>query len=205
MLTALTSGLLLGLVAGLAPGPLMALTLSQSLRHGPREGCKVALAPLLTDPPVILLAVVLASRAADAQPLLGALSLAGGVFVLYLATETFRRPQLGPIPETEPPRSWLKGIAANLLSPHPWLFWMTVGASTLARALEEGWMAAIAFLASFYLLLVGCKITLALAAGGSRRWLSGRLYHVLLRILAALLLCFAVLLLHEGWQLLFFE
>lgn len=36
----LLSALLLGLYAGLSPGPLMALLLAQTLRHGPREGFK---------------------------------------------------------------------------------------------------------------------------------------------------------------------
>ena len=38
MLSALAAGFLLGLTAGLAPGPLMALVITQSLRHGTREG-----------------------------------------------------------------------------------------------------------------------------------------------------------------------
>ena len=60
MLTALASGILLGLSAGLAPGPMLALVLAQTLRHGTREGCKVALTPLVTDPPIILVTLVLA-------------------------------------------------------------------------------------------------------------------------------------------------
>jgi threonine/homoserine/homoserine lactone efflux protein len=41
MMTALVSGVLLGLCCGLAPGPLLALVLAQTLRHGAREGCKI--------------------------------------------------------------------------------------------------------------------------------------------------------------------
>jgi threonine/homoserine/homoserine lactone efflux protein len=77
MLTALTSGLLLGLSAGLSPGPMLALVLAQSLRHGPREGCKVVLAPLLTDPPIILIALIVASNLAQLRPVLGIVSILG--------------------------------------------------------------------------------------------------------------------------------
>ncbi|MGD0905110.1 MAG: hypothetical protein ABR924_19595 [Terracidiphilus sp.] len=52
MTTALVSGVLLGLFCGLAPGPLLALVLAQTLRHGAREGRKIALSPLVTDAPV---------------------------------------------------------------------------------------------------------------------------------------------------------
>ena len=51
MITALASGAFLGLSCGLAPGPLLALLLAQTLRHGPREGCKIALTPLVSLSP----------------------------------------------------------------------------------------------------------------------------------------------------------
>ena len=60
MMTAFASGAFLGLSCGLAPGPLLALLLAQTLRHGPGEGCKVALAPLFTDAPIIVATLVLA-------------------------------------------------------------------------------------------------------------------------------------------------
>ena len=64
MMTALASGVLLGLSAGLSPGPMLALVLAQTLRHGSREGCKIALTPLVTDPPIILVTLALASKLA---------------------------------------------------------------------------------------------------------------------------------------------
>jgi hypothetical protein len=48
MMTALASGVLLGFSCGLAPGPLLALVLAQTLRHGAREGYKIALTPLVS-------------------------------------------------------------------------------------------------------------------------------------------------------------
>jgi threonine/homoserine/homoserine lactone efflux protein len=54
------------------------LVLAQTLRHGAREGCKVALTPLVTDAPIILVALVLASKLAELRLLLGSVSVAGG-------------------------------------------------------------------------------------------------------------------------------
>jgi len=39
------------------PRPLLALVLAQTLRHGAREGCKIALTPLVTDAPIIIVAL----------------------------------------------------------------------------------------------------------------------------------------------------
>jgi len=199
MLTALVTGLLLGAVAGLAPGPLMTLVIAHSLQHGAREGCKIAVAPLLTDAPIIIAALLVVDRIAEVKPLLGLLSLAGGAFVIYLAIETFR---------AQPPTienhgswhgSWLRGVLVNLLSPHPWLFWLTIGVVTLNRTLSVGWWAATTFLGTFYLLLIGTKIGLALLVGRSRRLLTKRTYQTILRTLATALAVFACLLLREGW------
>jgi threonine/homoserine/homoserine lactone efflux protein len=200
MTTALASGILLGISCGLAPGPLMALVLAQTLRYGAREGCKVALVPLLTDAPIILLALVLAAKLSALQMWLGVLSVAGGAFVLYLAVDTFRaeRPNAGA--GDAPSRSWGKGVLVNLLSPHPWLFWLTAGAATLAKAMAESWLAAAAFLAGFYLLLVGSKALLAVAAARSRGFLAGQAYRLIMRTLGLLLAGFAVLLLREGFR-----
>jgi threonine/homoserine/homoserine lactone efflux protein len=146
MTTALASGALLGLFCGLAPGPLLALVLAQTLRHGPREGCKIALTPLVTDAPVIALALALAAKMEQLRLLLGIVSIAGGAFVLYLAWEGFRPVRVAAEAPAEQPRSWFKGILTNLLNPHPWLFWMTVGAATLAKAMAQSWPTAVAFL-----------------------------------------------------------
>jgi threonine/homoserine/homoserine lactone efflux protein len=94
--------------------------------------CGLALGPLL--------ALVLAARLGQLHALLGIVSLAGGAFVLYLAWENVRPVRLDADALGERPRSWLKGILTNLLNPHPWLFWLTVGAATLAKAIAQGWV-----------------------------------------------------------------
>lgn len=55
-------GLSMGLSAGISPGPLLALVITASLRSGLKGGLLVALAPLITDAPIIILSVVLANR-----------------------------------------------------------------------------------------------------------------------------------------------
>ena len=71
----LLTGALLGLSGGLAPGPLLTLVANETLRHGARAGIGVALAPLLTDLPIVLITVGLlqppkveTTRAANSLP-----------------------------------------------------------------------------------------------------------------------------------------
>jgi threonine/homoserine/homoserine lactone efflux protein len=199
----LASGVVLGLAAGFAPGPLLALILAQSIRFGTREGLKVAAAPLLTDLPIVILATALVAAAAGtAGGVLGAISLAGAAFVAYLGIESIRATGVQAGRPDEAPRSWARGALVNALSPHPYIFWITVGAPILIRAWADGPLAAAAFLVGFYACLVGAKMLLAVIAGRSGGRLRGGAYRAVMVVLGALLLLFAVRLAGEGLRLL---
>lgn len=198
----LSAGVVLGLSAGVSPGPLFALVVSQSVRHGAREGMKVAVVPLLTDLPVILGTVFLLSRVGDFKPALGAVSVAGALFLLHLAYDSLRTGAPGLEAGADEPRSIRKGLLVNLLSPHPYLFWSTVGAPMLLKGWAESPASAAAFVAGFFGCLVGSKAVLALVSGRSRERLGGRGYVLLMRALGLLLALFALLLLKDGLTLL---
>jgi threonine/homoserine/homoserine lactone efflux protein len=203
VLELLATGALLGLAAGFAPGPLMALVLAQALRYGTREGMKVAAAPLITDLPIVVLATALVAFAAGvADWILGAIALAGAAFVAWLGLESIRTTGIEAGRPDDAPRSWTRGAVVNALSPHPYLFWVTVGAPVLVRAAGEGPLAAAAFLAAFYACLVGAKVALAAIAGASGGRLRGGAYRAVMVVLGGLLLLFAARLAWEGLSLL---
>ena len=193
-------GLLLGGSAGFAPGPLLTLVISETLRHGARSGIRVAVAPLVTDLPIILVTLLLLSRLSGLDGVLGVIAIAGGLFVLSMGVESLRVEGVEMGQEAVAPRSFLKGVMANALSPHPYLFWLTVGAPITAKALESGVTPAALFVASFYGALVGSKVLLAVVAGRSRAFLSGRLYRAVLRLLGLLLILLAIALVYDGLE-----
>ena len=158
-------GLSLGLGAGLAPGPLLALVIRSTLQDGIAAGVRVAFSPLLTDVPIIVVAVLLAASLPEEA--LGVLGLAGGGFVIWLGVEALREepaPAEAAAGAAAPQRDLLRGALTNALSPHPWLFWITVGAPILA---EGDVSDAVLFLAAFYLLLIGTKVVLAVTVGAA--------------------------------------
>lgn len=187
---------LLGLGAGLAPGPLLALVMTESLRGGAAAGIRVALAPLVTDAPIIALCWGLAGSLDAQSPWLAALSLAGALVVAHLALAQWRAAL--PEPGAGDGRGALgRGVAVNLLSPHPWLFWATLGGPLLAGAARESPWAPVAFLLVFYALLVGTKVGLAALTARWGRRLTGAGYRRACRLLAVALLAFALKL---GWE-----
>jgi threonine/homoserine/homoserine lactone efflux protein len=195
-------GILLGLSAGIAPGPLLMLVISETLRHGTRAGITVALAPIITDLPIIAASLLVLANLAGYGPVLGVVSLFGSLFLCYTGYQTLRvTPVDLALPGSEN-RSLAKGILTNLLSPHPYLFWITVGTPLVYRTLEQGPLSLAAFLGGFYLCLVGSKVMLAVGVGRSRALLRGRPYLYSMRLLGLLLLLFALLLLRDGISML---
>jgi threonine/homoserine/homoserine lactone efflux protein len=193
----LLSGILLGLSGGLMPGPLLALVASETLRHGARAGIGVALAPLLTDLPIILATVLLLRPLTDQTVPLALIHLGGGLYLAWLGLQgmRFRGVELEP---TAPAGSLRRGAIANFLNPSPYLFWLAVGAPTVLAAWRQGWPAVVAFVVAFYGLLVGSKVLLALALGRARHLLRSGGYIALMRGLGLLLLAYALLFLRES-------
>jgi len=202
MFSSLIAGILLGLSAGFSPGPLIAFVIAQTLRHGVHAGLRVALAPLITDLPIILVSVLVLAQLAHAQAMLGVISLLGAGFVGYLAYESFRTQHLDVQPSPASAQSLRKGALVNALSPHPYLFWFMVGAPTMVKAWQENALAAIAFLVGFYVCLVGSKLLVAVLVAQSRHLFVGNAYVYLMRVLGAFLFVFALLLARDGLGLL---
>ena len=202
MISFLSIGVILGLSAGFAPGPLLALVISETLRHGAAAGVRVALSPILTDLPIILASLLVLGKLSHVEPLLGVVSLGGGLFLLLLGYQNFQPAQIEPSSGTASAKSLAKGVLTNILSPHPYLFWFSVGAPTMVDAMDSGMLPGVAFLGGFYVCLVGAKILLAVLAGRSRTFLSGPVYRLIMKILGLLLIVLAGLLFRDGLQLL---
>lgn len=201
ILSYLSAGLLLGLSGGLTPGPLLTLVASETLRQGAAAGVRVALAPLLTDAPIIVATLLLLRPLADQQTPLALLHLGGGLYLGGLALEGLRF-RGADWPPAQPSGSLWRGVIANFLNPSPYLFWLTVGAPTVLAAWRESGLAVAAFIVAFYALLVGSKVLLAIGLGRGRLALRHRGYRILIRGLGGLLLGYALLFLYQGWRLL---
>ena len=202
MIHFLIIGTILGLSAGFAPGPLLALVVSETLEHDVRSGIKVALAPIITDLPIIVLTLFILARLAHFHNVLGVISLAGGCFILYMGYNSIRSKGAALNLDEVQPKSLTKGILANALSPHPYLFWFSVGGPTMTKAMDQGTFAAAAFVGSFYVLLVGTKIMLAMVVGRSKSFLNGKVYLYTMRFLGLALCALAMVLFGDGLQLL---
>lgn len=187
----------LGITSGLSPGPLLTLVISSALERGVAAGVRVAVAPLVTDLPIIVLTVLVTTRLPPIW--LEMLGSAGGVVVIYLGIRTWRRAAAGSL---RPGRisgasdTW-RGVAVNALNPQAWVFWMVVGGPIVTKAWARQPWEGVLFVVTFTCCLVGSKIVIASVVGRSRGRLDDRRYRQALKACAILLVVLGAWLL---WQ-----
>lgn len=204
LLSLLFQGTALGLTAAISPGPFQAYLISESLQSGWKKSYAIAFAPLISDAPIITLMLVLLNQFPPV--ILRAISVAGGLFVLYLAWGLWKAWRAGAGTEVDGSRLerrsgglW-KGVLMNVLSPGPYTFWGLVNGPILLGALHSSWFHGGAFLFGFYSVLVGGLLGIALLFSQAQR-LGGRVVRALLLASIVILVIFGEILIWRGFHL----
>ena len=192
-------GIGLGLAAGFSPGPLLTLVITSSLERGFGAGSRVALAPLITDAPIVLLALLVLRNLSDGWlALLGAL---GGCLVIFFGLQNLRRRSQTVQQIQRQSGDSLdiaRGALVNLLNPHPWIFWVTVQGPILLAGWRHDPRSAVAFVTAFYTGIVGSKVGMAALVSKGRHSLNERWYHRTLIACGLLLVAIGVWMLFQA-------
>ncbi|HET8542753.1 MAG TPA: LysE family transporter [Anaeromyxobacter sp.] len=160
-------GLVLGFSAAAQPGPLQAYLLAQSVRNGAGRTFPVTMVPLVSDPLVI--AVVLAALAQVPAGFLRVLQVMGGGILLWLGAGALRaarsaRTRGADSGDLRRPRGFWRAVFLNLTNPSVWIAWSVVMGPVVSAAWRASPARALAFVAGFYLFLVGGNLLLVLLA-----------------------------------------
>jgi len=167
----IVQGLGYGLTAAAQPGPFQTYVISQTMRKGWRRALPMALAPLVSDGPIIALVLLLLSQVPSS--LEHVLYMVSGVFILYLAVNAFfawrNFDAEDATPSGETPRSLFHAALMNALSPGPYIYWSMVTGPILLDGWREAPVRGIGFMGGFYAALVGSMGALILVFGSARR------------------------------------
>jgi threonine/homoserine/homoserine lactone efflux protein len=193
-------GLALGLPAAAQPGPFQAYLLSQTMKNGWRHTLPAALAPLLSDGPIIILVVLILTQLPPW--FLRIVRLAGGLFILYLAWRaygTFRRGDFSAPEESAPvaQQSVLEAAIMNALNPNPYIFWGLAAGPILLQAWRRSATLGVSFLLGFYGTLIGGFALLIVLFATARR-LGPRVSRYLTALSALALALFGAFQLWQG-------
>ncbi len=197
----LLQGIGYGFAAASQPGPFQTYLISQTLTRGWKRTLPAALAPLLSDGPIILICILVLSQVPDWFQRI--LYVAGGFFILYLSYGAFNAWRNFDVNLSQPvnsgSQSFLKAVLVNGLSPVPYIYWTLVTGPILVRGWREATVNGIGFLAGFYATLVLGLATIILVFGIARKF-GNRFNRIMVGISAIALFCFG---LYQLWLGLF--
>lgn len=171
MLSLFVIGVVYAFAAVAQPGPFQTYVISQSLSNGWRRTWPAAFAPLLSDGPIAIAAVLVLSQIP--KLFVAALQLVGSAFLMYLALGAFmawRRFSPGEkAASLSGTQSLLKAALVNLLNPNPYIGWSIVMGPLVVQAWHQAHINCLALLAGFYGTMIAfmCIIIVAASAAGS--------------------------------------
>ena len=189
----IVQGIGYGFAAAVQPGPFQAFVISQTLKAGWRRSLPAALAPLVSDGPILALVLLVLSQMPAA--LQRFLYLAGGLFVLYLARGAYRAwrdfEPGAALTAQAASSSVLKAATVNLLSPGPYLYWGLITGPILLAGWRQSPAHGIGFLAGFYVTIVASLAGIILVFGLARQ-MGPRVNRALLGVSALALAGFGI-------------
>jgi threonine/homoserine/homoserine lactone efflux protein len=189
----LIQGIGYGFAAAVQPGPFQAYLISQTLSNGWRRTLPAALAPVISDGPIIILTLVILSYIPVWFQRF--LYIAGGLFILYLAYSAFaawRNFDEGRVVTHSVSRqSAVRAAMMNALSPGPYLYWSLVTGPILLAGWRETPINGVGFLVSFYTAIVLSLVAIILVFGTAQRF-GPRINRMLLGVSAIALAGFGL-------------
>jgi len=199
MIASLIQGIGLGFAGAVQPGPFQAYAIAQTLKNGWRRSVWIALAPLISDGPIILLVLLVLSRVPPA--LQRGLHLASGLFLAWLAWSAFTSWRRARTEQDLAPdhggTTMAKAVVMNFISPGPYIYWSLVAGPMFLEAFRATPSHGIGFLLGFYGTLVG-TFGLIIVVFGKARDLGPKVTRALLGLSVAALAGFALLQLWRG-------
>jgi len=201
MWTYLILGATFAFAAAVQPGPFQTYLVAETMSRGWRRTLPAAFAPLLSDAPIIVLALLVLSRIPEGM--VRFLHLAGALFLFYLSYSAFRTWRTfdpdHALEATTGHRTLFKAATVNLLNPNPWLGWSLVMGPLFLEGYRETPAHGVAMLVGFYGTMVGCLIGL-IALFAFARKLGPRVNKVTLGLSVIALACFGIYQLWLGIQ-----
>jgi threonine/homoserine/homoserine lactone efflux protein len=193
-------GIGFGFAAASQPGPFQTYLISQTLTRGWKRTLPAALAPLVSDGPIIAVCLFVLSQIP--KWLEKILYIAGGLFILYLAYGAYQawRKFDEQTAQVEIPgqQSVWKAALMNALSPGPYIFWTLVTGPILIKGWRETPIHGTGFLAGFYLTMV-ISLAVIIIVFGLASKLGPKVNRAMIGISAIALFLFGLIQLWKGF------
>ncbi len=190
----LITGLILGLTAGISPGPLMAVLISEILKGNLKNGLIISTIPVITDIPLILITIFILKKFENIEPIISLLYFIGGIILIYFGYKDISTNKI-EISDSSEISSFKKGIITNLSNPHPYIFWIFIGVPFMMKG---GIVEITAFISGFFTGIVSVKVGIALMVEKGKSIVDSKFYLYLIKISGLILIIFGLWFLYQS-------
>lgn len=193
MISYLIFGITYAFAAAVQPGPFQTYIISQTFTRGWKRTLPAAFSPLLSDVPIIILALLLLSQVDN--EFFQFLHCGGGIFLLYLSSRSFKAwwdfNTNNAVDVQSSQQTLLNAALVNVLNPNPYIGWSLIMGPLFLKGWREAPINGISLLLAFYctmiISLVGVIMLFAFA-----RNLGPRVSRISLGLSAVALACFGI-------------
>lgn len=195
----LLEAVLISLSGVMAPGPITTVVVGKG-SESPHAGALVAIGHGIVEFPLMLAVLYGAGRFFGIPAVKAGIAVAGGAFMLYMGIDMFRTlvhfTDARPLAADRTPLA--AGILLSLGNPYFLVWWGTVGAALILRAVAFGMLGFLAFALAHWLCDFCWDYFLSAAAYRGGKFLGKRFQQVLLGACGAFLIFFGARFIFDG-------
>ena len=184
------TSLFIALSGALTPGPLLVVTVDESLKRGKKVGFIISSSHSLLEFFLIILLLLGFSNFLKKEIIVKILSVVGGIFLIFMGISMIIQKEEKIDSGIERGTTFLKGILATLGNPYWYLWWVTVGVSYLVIASPYGFWGIFLFFIGHITgdFLWYCFVSFYVSKG--KRKITSKNYFRLSKIMGIFLICF---------------
>jgi threonine/homoserine/homoserine lactone efflux protein len=196
----------IGFSGAVMPGPLLTLTIKESLNHRKGAAFWLSSGHSLCELVIVGLIVLGINRLIPIEAVDGPIGLFGGAILLWMAYGAFRQSQVGLQPAGTDGASTLGrnliigGVAVTVSNPYWWVWWLGVGMGLLISAQLAGMMGVMVFYVGHILSDFVWFGFVGAIVGRSQKILGGKAYKYIIFACAVVLLGFGLRFIVHGIQ-----
>ncbi len=197
--------MVVGFTGAMVPGPMLTLTIASAAQKGFWSSFYISLGHSILELLLVFSFFMGLLQYLDNQPLMQAIGILGGIFLLYLGAKLIYsvvskkiRLQWDPSKASTAggkyysARFIAKGAAVSLINPYWYIWWVTIGAAFMIRSMKLN----IAGVSSFFLGHISADFIWFMLIGflvhSGRRFFSQKIYRIILLVCAIFLLYLGV-------------
>ncbi len=202
LITIFSSSFMLALSGALMPGPVLTVTVSESLRRGAIAGPIIILGHGVLELLLIIILFTGFGSFLAREDVFTAISLIGGSILIWMAYSMFKElPSLTlnmDVHNTKPKNLFLSGILLSVANPYWIIWWATIGLGYIMFADQFGLIGIFTFFLGHILADLAWYSFISYSVAKGRHLFSDNLYRLLIGGCAVFLLLMATFYIYKG-------